>query len=334
MKKKIYVIAEHSCGKISQVTFELLALAKQLQTLLPLPVEVLTLAKDVTEMAEEIAVSEGLDVTAFEIPELGNYNGEIYRQVLGDFFESEAPAFICTGHTAMGTDFAPGLAVRLGAANISNVRGIAEYENRICLDRSVYNGARIARVLPGTETVVLNVQPGVFRLAETSPSRPGAVRILKEECIPRKMRCTDIRPSENDPGTLSDADVVVSAGNGVRDEENIALIHQLAELFPKSAVGGSRVVCDRGWLTYGHQIGVTGVTVAPKLYIACGISGAPQHLAGMSGSEFVVAINTDVRASIMNEADVCVPEDLTIFIPAFINACKAAMPASKKEHHD
>ncbi|GBC59211.1 electron transfer flavoprotein subunit alpha [Desulfonema ishimotonii] len=333
MERTIYVIAEHACGEISPVTFELLAFAAQIRTFRPLPISVLILGQDVSGMAEEIAASEGADITALEIPELGNYNGEVYRQVLADFFETEAPALICAGHTATGTDFAPGLAIRLGAASITNIRGVAEHETRLCFDRSICNGARTARVLPRTETAVLNVQPGVFRRTGPVSPRPGTVRIRRTEYAARKLRCTGIRPSQADPGALSDADVVVSAGNGVGDAENIGLVYRLAGLFPKSAVGGSRIVCDRGWLAYGQQVGVTGATVAPKLYIACGISGAPQHLSGMSGSAFIVAINTDVRAAMMSVADVCVTEDLATFIPTFIEACNAAASGSKEEDH-
>ena len=101
-------------------------------------------------------------------------------------------------------------------------------------------------------------------------------------------------------------------------KENLDIIYKLASLFPKSAVAESRIVCDRGWLSYGQQVGITGATVSPALYIACGISGASQHLSGMSASEFIVAINKDPHAAIMNAADVCIAEDLNTFIPALI----------------
>ncbi|MDP3284078.1 MAG: electron transfer flavoprotein subunit alpha/FixB family protein, partial [Desulfobacterales bacterium] len=112
--------------------------------------------------------------------------------------------------------------------------------------------------------------------------------------------------------------VIVSAGNGIGAKENLGLIYRLADIFPGSAVGGSRILIDRGWLEYRQQIGLTGALVAPELYIACGISGASQHLAGMRGSGFVVAINRDPKAAIFNESDVCVVEDLNKFIPVFI----------------
>ena len=108
-------------------------------------------------------------------------------------------------------------------------------------------------------------------------------------------------------------------GKGIGEGEGLDLIYRFADLFPKSAVAGSRIVCDRGLLAYGQQVGITGATVTPDLYIACGISGSSQHLAGMSGSEFIVAINTDADAPIMKAADVCVQEDMIGFIPMVID---------------
>ena len=117
---------------------------------------------------------------------------------------------------------------------------------------------------------------------------------------------------------ITEAGVIVSAGQGLGDKENLDLIYQLAALFAKSAVAGSRIVCDLGWLEYRCQVGVTGATVSPQLYIACGISGALQHVMGMRNSEYIVAINKDPAAAIFQVADICIVEDLTTFIPAFI----------------
>ncbi len=119
---------------------------------------------------------------------------------------------------------------------------------------------------------------------------------------------------------ITEAGVIVSAGQGLGDKENVDLMYQLAALFTKSAVAGSRIVCDLGWLEYRCQVGVTGATVSPRLYIACGISGAVQHLVGMRNSEYIVAINKDPAAAIFQIADICIVEDLTTFIPAFIEA--------------
>ncbi|MBW2616973.1 MAG: electron transfer flavoprotein subunit alpha/FixB family protein, partial [Deltaproteobacteria bacterium] len=119
---------------------------------------------------------------------------------------------------------------------------------------------------------------------------------------------------------LTEADVIVSAGKGIGRKENLEIIERLAALFPKSAVAGSRSVCDSKWLDRNRQVGYTGATVSPKLYIAAGISGATQHIAGMRSSGFIVAINSDPNAAIFNVSDVCVVEDLTTFVPVFIDS--------------
>lgn len=130
-------------------------------------------------------------------------------------------------------------------------------------------------------------------------------------------------PSEGGFADISEANVIVAAGNGIGSEDNLVWIQRLADLFPRAAIAGSRLVCDRGWLDYQQQVGVTGASVAPALYIACGISGATQHRMGMRGSEYVVAINTDPNAPMFNEADICIVEDLIEFIPLVLDACQA-----------
>ena len=117
---------------------------------------------------------------------------------------------------------------------------------------------------------------------------------------------------------ITEAKVIVAAGRGIGEAEKLGIIEQLAKVFPRSAVAGSRIVCDMGWLEYKCQVGVTGATVTPELYIACGISGAVQHVSGMRSSGFIVAINTDPAAAIFQTADICVVEDLTTFIPILI----------------
>ena len=137
---------------------------------------------------------------------------------------------------------------------------------------------------------------------------------------PTRTRYLGSGQSSADTSDISAAPIIVAVGNGIGDEENMELIHHLAGLLPKAAVAGTRIVCDRGWLGYSRQVGVTGASVAPALYIACGISGAPQHLVGMRGAKFVIAINTDPHAPIFNEADIGIVEDITRFIPLFEEA--------------
>ncbi|MGE0086089.1 MAG: electron transfer flavoprotein subunit alpha/FixB family protein [Desulfococcaceae bacterium] len=319
MDRKIYVIAEHAEGKIRTVTYELLAFADHLRTMLHLSVEMLVLGDGISAMTGEIEKAGADCVTLIEIPGLTYYNGEIYRHALQQFFSEQNPAFVCMAHSSQGMDFAPGLAVRLNAANITAVQGIAEENGKLCFVRAIDNGKRIARVRPLTDTVILNIQPGAYRPLKNKEFSPASVSAVSMEYTAENTCFAGLSPSESDTQGITEAKIVVSVGNGIGDGEHLDTIYKFADLFPKSAVGGSRIVCDRGLLPYHQQVGITGATVAPKLYIACGISGSSQHLAGMSGSEFIVAVNTDARAPMMNAADVCIVEDMNLFINDFMD---------------
>ncbi|MDA8405205.1 MAG: electron transfer flavoprotein subunit alpha/FixB family protein, partial [Desulfobacteraceae bacterium] len=183
----------------------------------------------------------------------------------------------------------------------------------------VFNDKITTAILPIVKTAVLTVTPGIFKSEHTAKmDKTGTVSVLTLSIEEACYTFHGFEKTDADTSALSHADVIVSAGNGVKKQEYLENIYQLSRLFPKSAVAGSRPVCDRKWLTYSQQVGVTGATVKPKLYIACGISGASQHTAGMRDSRFIVAINTDPHAAIFNIADVCIIEDLTTFIPRFI----------------
>ena len=162
----------------------------------------------------------------------------------------------------------------------------------------------------------------MFKLQPRSGAKPGRVSVKQVPIESRWWQSLGVRHSDTDSAGISQAEVIVAAGQGFGDSDNLELAHRLASLFPKSAVAGSRIVCDLGWLAYGCQVGVTGATVSPRLYIACGISGAIQHVSGMRGSEFIVAINKDPAAAIFQVADVCIVADVTTFIPTLIETCR------------
>ncbi len=323
MGKDIVVIAEHSSGQIRPVTYELVAFAKKLQRATgSTPIRLILLADDLKGLAQELADNTGLDVTAMQLPEMPYYNGELYTHALAEHFADHHPSFVCIAQTSQGSDYAPALAIKLGAACISGVGEIKEHEGHICFARALYSGKIIARLKPMSETAILTVQPGIFKADQNTGNGSGSVTILETPARNRQSRSLGIKQADTDTAGIGDAKVIVAAGNGIGKKENLELIHQLAALFAKSAVAGSRIVCDMGWLGYQRQVGVTGTTVSPPLYIACGISGAVQHVMGMQGSEFIVAINKDPSAAIFQVADICIVEDLTAFIPAFIQAYK------------
>jgi electron transfer flavoprotein alpha subunit len=325
MGNNIVVIAEHADGQVKPVTYELISFAKKLQRSSRLdPIRVLLLADETDDPAREIAENTGLDVTAIQIPKMVNYNGELYTHALAELLAGRPPSFVCIAHTSQGSDYAPALAVKLGAACITGVGIIVEHEGNICFGRPHYSGKIVARLKPASETAILTIQPGIFKADTTAVNRPGHVTIKSLSTKNRRSRALGIKPADPDTGGISEARVIVAAGRGIGEKENLEIIRQLAALFAKSAVAGSRILCDMGWLEYRCQVGVTGATVSPQLYIACGISGAVQHVMGMQGSEFIVAINQDPSAAIFQTADICIVENLTAFIPAFIKCYEKA----------
>ena len=318
MQHTVVVIVEHYAGQIRAVTHELVCCAKRLQQNTATAIKAVILDADPAALAQEMADIWGLDVTAVQISGLTTYNGEVYKRVLVDLLPELNAAYVCTAHSSQGMDFAPALAVELNAACITGVENILEIENRTCFVRSIFGSKALAHVCPESDIAILTIQPGMFRPQRPNKSVCGSVTPASINCESLKTRSMGIKPAETDMTGITEADVVVSAGQGIGDKEHLDLIYQLAALFTKSAVAGSRIVCDLGWLEYKCQVGVTGATISPQLYIACGISGAVQHVMGMRDSEYIVAINKDPAAAIFQIADICIVEDLTTFIPALI----------------
>ena len=320
MDPTIIAVAQHFEGHLDPVTYELIACALELSQLHPAEVKVVILGNNIEGQAREIAENTGLDVIAIRETNLSAYNAEAYKTLLGNLLLDLRAAYVCIGHTSQGWDYAPGLAVRIRAACVTGVDRIVDHEGRICFTRPVFNGKFVANVISKAETTVLTIQPGAFKATAISNQMPGSVDMKTLTYEPQQSHTTGVKRTEKQDSAIAEAEVIVSAGKGIGKKENLALIYQLADLFPKSAVGGSRPVCDMGWLEYKSQVGLTGATVRPRLYLACGISGATQHLAGMRSAGFIVAINTDPNAAIFNVADVCIVEDLTTFIPVLIEA--------------
>lgn len=335
------VIAELAAGLPAPVTMELIDFAKSLRKDRTAPVRVFVLGDGIERAVSLLADIPDTDVVGISGAPLAAYSAEAWKDVLAPRLAETKPRFVCIAHDATGSDFAPGLAVRLNAGCITAVEGARQVKEGYIFRRPVLNGKIAADVAARAETTVITLLPGVFHIGGTkndaSPPGTGFARDVVSgritapegkakmviiEALSLKTKPLGLLSAPEQDADLTAAEVVVSAGRGIKNEENLFLVRDLAALFSRSAVGASRTVCDAGWLPARLQIGQTGKTVTPRLYIACGISGALQHLVGMRGSQFVVAINSDPRAAIFQAADVCVVEDLLAFIPLLIDACK------------
>jgi len=310
----IYMIAELRMGCITQETYELVRFARVIGKGKK-PVFLL-LGKNIEEQAQEISRKTGCEVIALTGNHLEHYNVLSYAHSLMEILQEEAAAWVCLPHTSMGYDLAPRLAVLLKAACVTGVESAGEGS----LSRPIYSGKFTEEIVPKTARVVVTVLPGAFRPCEETAGRAGSVKVMKAAFIEVPSQTLGVAESAHRDSALKDAEVIVSAGRGIAKKENTALIKRLAAIFPRSAVGASRSACDLGWFERKHQIGTTGQTVSPRLYIACGISGAFQHVSGMRGAQTIVAINTDKHAPIFQVAHYGVVEDLETFIPVLIEA--------------
>jgi electron transfer flavoprotein alpha subunit len=227
--------------------------------------------------------------------------------------EKENPDYIILSHSSYGWDLAPRLAAALKIGQVSEIVGIVEggFEVGCC------NAKMRRTVTPATRKAVLTVQAGAFPSAD--PQGAPAVERIDVSADTQGVTFKGYEPAEEKEVDLARAEVIVSAGRGIGKKDNVPVIAELAKAMG-GELGASRPVVDAGWVDHGRQVGTTGQTVAPKLYVACGISGAIQHLAGMKKSDFVVAINKDKDAPIGEVADVLVVADVMQFVPALTEA--------------
>jgi electron transfer flavoprotein alpha subunit len=316
----IMLVAACAHGRILPEDDDLIAFGHALQKLGAGAMGIWVLGDRMDKVAGALARRTGVRVTAIQGAGLADYLNETHASVMIREIEAVMPRYVCTAHTSRGWDWAPMVAAKLGADCITAVDGLTVCQDKICFQRDLYGG-KVKGLYPSGATItVLTVQPGIFKLEPAAESHAGSVALKSWEAQPERTRFRGYKQAAGNTSDITAAPVIVAAGNGIGEQDNMALIHRLAELLPKASVAGSRIVCDRGWLAYNRQVGVTGATVSPALYIACGISGASQHVLGMRGAKFVVAINTDPRAPIFNEADVCIVEDVVSFIPLVAEA--------------
>ncbi len=323
--KQILVLAEMLDGLIQPVTWEITAAAAKIKKLKESDqIKIIIPSDDPLPLAKEVAKQTGMDVIALKNSDLKNYDSDVYKQCLFKLIKTIEPSHILTAHTSQGQDFAPGLAIRLNAASIACVNGIKRDDKGLLYSRSVLGNTKnmIVRSAKGIP-VVLTLMPGVFQPDNLDNKKKGQVEVHEIAFGPgsnntRRIKHEKILKTPCENQTLKGARIIVSAGRGVGKKENLDAIFKFAQCFSSSAVGASRPLVDMGWIGYEHQVGITGTAVSPKLYIACGISGSSQHLAGMKDAKLVVSINNNPDAPIFRHSDLCIVEDIDSFLHAFL----------------
>ena len=310
MSNKVLVIAEVKNGRLRNVTLEALTVARQVAN--GREISAAVLGPDGQQYIDELGRYGAQKVYVLHHDALAQYTADAYVQAVLQAIEHTQAEIILMGHTARGKDTAPRLAGRLGAGLVSDCVGVSVEDNAIVFTRPIYAGKAYQKKTFRKGKILATLRPNNFEPAE---------HLVKPEVVHIEPVIRDIRTavknmvSKTAGGVdLSEAKIIVSGGRGVRGKEGFALLQELAEVLG-GAVGASRGACDAGYCDYSLQIGQTGKVVTPDLYIACGISGAIQHLAGMSNSKYIVAINKDPDAPIFQAADYGIVGDLFEVVP-------------------
>jgi electron transfer flavoprotein alpha subunit len=320
----VLVVLEQQGGKWNRMSFEALEAARKLGKSLAVPVQAAVLGSATDQLGKEAAAYEVSKVFALDHALLAHYTQEAYTAALHQLVKAEQPKVVVFPHTYQVRDYAPRLATRFGKALISDVIDVRVDGSQVTLIRQLFQGKLNADVHATTDPQFVSIQAGAFRSAEPSNANNAVEKFAVQ------LDASQIRSKPDEPFReaqrsvdLSAAGVIVSVGRGIKEKDNLPIVEALAQALG-AELAASRPICDNGWLPMERQVGSSGQTVSPKMYIAVGISGAIQHLVGMKGSKTVVAINKDENAPIFETADYGVVGDLFEIVPALVEEIKKA----------
>ncbi|MFH1860268.1 MAG: electron transfer flavoprotein subunit alpha [bacterium] len=320
--KGVWVFAEHRDNKLMSVTYELISAGRVLADKLNQKLSVVLIGKDVSEFAKGL-IGYGTDeIYLAEDPLLESYSDDGYTRVMVDLIREYKPEILLIGATIIGRSLSPRVAARLQTGLTADCTGLDIDENGNLLQtRPAFGGNIMATIIsPNTRPQMATVRPKVMKKAEFNSSRTGTIipAIVNLSSGDIHTKILQVIKETKERVNLDEAEIIVSGGRGLQTGENFRLIRELAATL-NGTVGASRAAVDAGWISHHHQVGQTGKTVCPKLYIACGISGAIQHLAGMQSSDCIVAINKDPDAPVFNVATYGIVGDIFEIVPKLIS---------------
>ncbi len=317
----VWVFGEQIDGVIQGVVHELIGKGRELADSLGVPLTVLVLGHNMDEAAQEILQYPVDHVIQVDEPELKHYASEPYARVVADLIAKKKPEIFLAGATAIGRSFLARVAVEVHTGLTADCTGLDITPERLLLQtRPAFGGNIMASILCAKHRPQMStVRHKVMKAAEKDGGRGGKVEKITADgkLLLSRTKRLDWLPEITSTVNLVDADIIVSGGRGLQKPENFVLVEKLAKLLG-GAVGSSRAAVDAGWMPYSHQVGQTGKTVQPKLYIACGIQGAVQHLVGMSSADRIIAINKDKDAPIFSVATYGIVGDALEVLPAMI----------------
>ena len=316
---ELFVLAEHRRGELRDITFEMLTKGRELSQKTNLDLTAVLLGHNVKEFAKRLS-DNAKKVLIVDDARLGEFNAEAYQKVLSHLISERKPLLTLIGHTSFGIDLAPSLATELNVPLATDCIDVDFEGEKPIVVRQVYGGKVNVKVsLRKSENYIVTLRSATFEAKQVEPLGGETIEVpspLKED-IPYK-RFIEYFEAPAGEVDITAAGILVSIGRGIKEADNMPIVEKLAK-----ALGGvvscSRPIVDKGWLPSDRQVGTSGKTVKPKLYLAVGISGAFQHVSGMKNSDIVIAINKDSKAPIFRAADYGVIEDLFKVVPALTN---------------
>ncbi len=327
--KGILVYAETTDSEIHPISFELLGKAREIADKLNFEVWSVILGHNISDKASELIYHGADKVYVYDDERLRDLNVIAYKTILTSLVKEIEPEIFLIGATPWGRSLAPRIAAALNTGLTADCTDLQVDENgKIIQIRPAFTGNILAHIETVSKPVMATIRYKVMKPIKRDTSRKGEIITRKPEKIEADgIKC--LGKISRREVNLPDADVIVAGGRGLKKKDDLKLLEELADLLG-GVVGVSRPLVDEGWISKDHQVGFSGNTVKPKLYIACGISGSPQHLAGMRDSRIIIAINTDPSAPIFRHADYGVVADLYEFIPRLIALLKEAKKRGKQ----
>jgi electron transfer flavoprotein alpha subunit len=324
MAQGVWAIAEQRDGEIRKISFEIVSEGRRLADALGQPLTAVLLGSGIKSKASQLAQYGADRVLVADDPRLDPYTTDAYASVLTQLAKEGGPAILLMGASVQGKDLSARLSASLGVGMAQDCMGFSVEDGNLIASRPIYAGKAYARMtFQNSWPQMATARPKVMKINEPDPSRSAEVvdAAFTLDDAELKTRVVDILKDTSGKVDLTEADKIVSGGRGMKGPENYKILEELADLIG-ATVGASRSAVDAGWRPHKDQVGQTGKVVSPNLYIACGISGAIQHLAGMSTSKVIVAINKDPDAPIFQKADYGVVGDLFDVVPALTQEVK------------
>jgi electron transfer flavoprotein alpha subunit len=315
----VLVVGEIKDGALKKISKELVTAGRKIADATGAQVEALLIGAGAEGLASELG-AVGAD--KIYVTEAGDFNPETYANIIADVAKQKGSKVVLMPHSGQGKDYSPRVAVKLGAGIVADAVALSVDGGKVVAKKPIYSGKAYANIKVSTDVQTFTVRPNSGEVIAKAGA--GAVEKISASAGDAKAKITGSELTGGNKIQLTEASIIVSGGRGMKGPENFPLLQTLCDTIG-AALGASRAAVDSGWISHSHQVGQTGKTVSPNCYIACGISGSIQHMAGMGSSKYIVAINKDAEAPIFKVATYGVVADLFEVVPALTDEFKKVL---------